>query len=83
VDAKAALMHAHRNNIRRYRRLLETHLTDNERLLRMRLSEERADPARLHRKATFRSVPSCKHRNPQKRIVRLVDVLLKFPYLAK
>jgi hypothetical protein len=31
VDAKAALMHAHRNTIRRYRRLLETHLTDAER----------------------------------------------------
>jgi ferritin-like protein len=43
VDAKAALMHAHRNNIRRYRRLLETHLTDAERdYIELRLSEERA-----------------------------------------
>ena len=43
MDAKAALMHAHRNNIRRYRRLLETHLTDAERdYIELRLSEERA-----------------------------------------
>jgi hypothetical protein len=43
VDAKAALMHAHRNNIRSYRRLLETHLTDAERdYIELRLSEERA-----------------------------------------
>jgi len=31
VDAKTARLDAHRNNIQRYRRLLETHLTDVER----------------------------------------------------
>jgi hypothetical protein len=36
-------MHEHRNNIRRYRRLLETHLTNAERdYIELRLSEERA-----------------------------------------
>jgi hypothetical protein len=42
-DAKSARLHAHRNNIRRYRALLETHLTDVERkYIERRLSEELA-----------------------------------------
>jgi len=43
MDARAARVHAHRSNIRRYRTLLETHLTDVERdYIEGRLSEERA-----------------------------------------
>ena len=43
MEVKAALMHAHRNNIRRYRRLLETGLTEVEReYIELRLSEEQA-----------------------------------------
>lgn len=42
-DDKLALMRAHRNNIRRYRRLLETELTDLERrFIEQRLAEERS-----------------------------------------
>jgi hypothetical protein len=41
VDAKTAHLDAHRNNIRRYRALLETHLTDVERgYIERQLSEE-------------------------------------------
>jgi hypothetical protein len=43
MDARAARVHAHRSNIRRYRKLLETPLTDVERdYIEGRLSEERA-----------------------------------------
>lgn len=43
IDDKLALLRAHRNNIGRYRRLLETELTEFERrFLERRLSEERA-----------------------------------------
>jgi hypothetical protein len=43
MDARAARVHAHRSNIRRYRTLLETHLTDVERdYIEGRLLEERA-----------------------------------------
>lgn len=43
VDGKIALLQAHRNNIRRYHRLLKTHLTDVERrYIEYRLSEEQA-----------------------------------------
>jgi len=42
-DAKTARLDAHRNNIRRYRGLLETHLKDVEReYIERRLSEELA-----------------------------------------
>jgi len=42
-DAKTACLDAHRNNIRRYCALLETHLTDVEReYIERRLSEELA-----------------------------------------
>ena len=42
-NAKEALMEAHRNNIRRYNRLLRTHLTDVERsYVQSRLSEEKS-----------------------------------------
>jgi hypothetical protein len=42
-EAEAALSHAHRDNIRRYNKLLETHLTDVERyFIEVRLTEERA-----------------------------------------
>jgi hypothetical protein len=42
-DAKTARLDAHRNNIRRYRGLLETHLKDVEReYIEQRLSEELA-----------------------------------------
>jgi GNAT superfamily N-acetyltransferase len=41
VDAKAALIQAHCHNVRRYRRLLETHLADIERdYIELRLPEE-------------------------------------------
>jgi len=43
VDVKTAHLDAHRNNIQRYRALLETHLTDVERgYIERRLSEELA-----------------------------------------
>src|SRR6516164_4860453 len=43
MDARTARVHAHHSNIRRYRKLLETHLTDVERdYIEGRLSEERA-----------------------------------------
>lgn len=43
VDGQVAAIHAHRSNIQRYRRLLETHLTDIERqYIECRLSEEQA-----------------------------------------
>ena len=43
MEAEAALSRAHRDNIRRYNKLLETHLTDVERdFVESRLSEERA-----------------------------------------
>lgn len=48
VDGQTALIHAHRNNIRRYQRLLKTHLTDVERqYIEARLSEEQAVLASL------------------------------------
>jgi hypothetical protein len=41
MEADAALSRAHRDNIRRYNKLLETHLTDIERdFIESRLSEE-------------------------------------------
>jgi hypothetical protein len=76
-------MHAHRNNTRRYRRLLETH-TDAERdYIELRLSEERAvlrDYIERRLSAACRPASIAIHRSAS---VRLVDVLLKFPYLAK
>jgi hypothetical protein len=43
IDEKLALLRSHRNNIRRYRRLLQTQLTDLERsFIERRLSEEEA-----------------------------------------
>jgi hypothetical protein len=43
LNAKEALMEAHRNNIRRYNNLLRTHLTDVERsYVQSRLSEEKS-----------------------------------------
>jgi hypothetical protein len=42
-DAEDALITAHRNNIRRYHRLLQTRLTDIERsYVQTRLSEEKS-----------------------------------------
>jgi hypothetical protein len=42
IEVEAALKRAHRNNIRRYNKLLATHLTDVERdYIESRLSEER------------------------------------------
>lgn len=42
-DAVSALKKAHRNNIRRYRRLLESRLTDIERsYIHSRISEEQS-----------------------------------------
>jgi hypothetical protein len=42
-DPKDVLLMAHRNNIRRYHRLLQTHLTDIERsYIQTRLSEEKS-----------------------------------------
>jgi hypothetical protein len=42
-DPKDVLIMAHRNNIRRYHRLLQTHLTDIERsFIQTRLSEEQS-----------------------------------------
>jgi hypothetical protein len=43
MEVKTAPTRAHRNNIQRYNRLLETHLTDVERnYVKQRLAEERA-----------------------------------------
>jgi hypothetical protein len=43
VDEKPVLLSAHRNNIRRYQRLLKTELTEFERrFIEKRLSEERS-----------------------------------------
>jgi hypothetical protein len=48
IDEKFALLRTHRNNIRRYRRLLETKLTEFERqFIERRLSEERSGMERL------------------------------------
>ena len=48
IDDKLALVRAHRNNISRYHRLLETQLTDFERrYIERRLSEERSAIERL------------------------------------
>jgi len=42
TDLKQALQSAHRANIERYRRLLESHLTDHERqFVERRIAEER------------------------------------------
>lgn len=43
IDEKFAFLRTHRNNIRRYRRLLKTELTQGERqFIERRLSEERS-----------------------------------------
>ena len=43
IDENLALMRSHRNNIRRYRNLLQTSLTDLERtFIERRLAEERS-----------------------------------------
>lgn len=48
MDGKGALIQAHRNNIARYQRLLDTRLTDNERqYLESRLSEEQSALQRI------------------------------------
>jgi hypothetical protein len=48
MDENIARLRTHRNNIARYRRLLQTKLTDLEReLIQTRLSEEQSDYERL------------------------------------
>ena len=48
MDEKLARLRTHRNNIARYRRLLQTELTDLERqFIERRLSEEQSDYQRL------------------------------------
>ncbi len=48
TDEKLARLRTHRNNISRYRRLLDTKLTESERqFIHRRLSEERAAMERL------------------------------------
>jgi hypothetical protein len=48
IDEKLARLRTHRNNIGRYRRLLNTRLTDCERqFIEKRLSEERSAMERL------------------------------------
>ncbi len=48
MDGQTALIQAHRNNIRRYQRLLKTRLTNVERqYIEARLSEEQAALATL------------------------------------
>lgn len=48
MDEKLARLRTHRNNIARYRRLLQTKLTDLERqFIERRLSEEQSDYQRL------------------------------------
>ena len=48
IDEKFALLRTHRNNIMRYRRLLETKLTECERqFIERRLSEERSAMEKL------------------------------------
>ena len=48
IDEKFALLRTHRNNIMRYRRLLETKLTERERqFIERRLSEERSAMEKL------------------------------------
>jgi hypothetical protein len=48
MDEKLARLRTHRNNIARYRRLLQTKLTDLERqFIERRLSEEKSDYQRL------------------------------------
>jgi hypothetical protein len=43
VDVKIALIQAHRNNIERYHRLLQTHLSEIERrFIERRISEEQS-----------------------------------------
>ena len=44
TDERLARLSTHRNNIARYRRLLQTHLTDHEReFIERRKSEEQSD----------------------------------------
>jgi hypothetical protein len=53
MDENIARLRSHRNNIARYRRLLQSRLTDLERqFIERRLSEELSDYERLS-KATF------------------------------
>ena len=48
IDEKLAMLRTHRNNIKRYDRLLETRLTEFERqYIEKRLSEERSAMERL------------------------------------
>jgi hypothetical protein len=48
IDEELALLRAHRNNINRYQRLLETGLTELERqFIERRLAEERSAVQRL------------------------------------
>jgi hypothetical protein len=48
IDAKFALLRTHRNNIHRYRRLLNTELTELERqFIERRLAEERSAMEKL------------------------------------
>jgi hypothetical protein len=55
MEVEAALMRAHCDNIRRYRKLLETHLTDVERnYIEWRLSEERTALQALRRETNPR-----------------------------
>jgi hypothetical protein len=43
IDEQLARLRAHRNNIARYRRLQQTHLTDHERgYIEQRIAEERS-----------------------------------------
>ena len=59
MEAEAALSRAHRDNIRRYNKLLTTHLTDVERdYIESRLSEERAVLRSLQSGPTGQAAPA-------------------------
>lgn len=56
-DLNKALRSAHRANIDRYRRLLQTQLTDNERrFVERRIAEEQQDLQRLSNRGALDSV---------------------------
>ena len=75
IDEKFALLRTHRNNIMRYRRLLNTKLTECERqFIERRLSEERSAMEKLAA-STFR--PAAKYCADR----ALFQLLLAAPYL--
>jgi hypothetical protein len=60
MDDNFALLRTYRNNVARYRRLLETKLADFERqFIERRLSEERSGPFKGLSKGTDRSGNGC------------------------